>query len=156
MTAVNQLCTVYRGNSATLSIDVTQADGTPLDLTLGAILKYRMATTSHALEENCLIKKELGNGLSVVPGGVSVTLSTLDTDFEPGIYYHTLKVFNAGDVSTAMVGAFVIRKTSRWGPFVRPASVSLNLVPSFPVKGPVIAPSSVGLSLARGTPSRAP
>jgi hypothetical protein len=136
MTVTNQDASIYRGDSAKIFVAVTAADGTPLDQTVDATYQYRMSPTSHTPDVDCLIKKELGAGLSLATGGVNVALSSIDTDQPPGIYYHELKVYNAGDVSTAMVGAFIIRKALQLGSSVQP--------------------SSANLGLARGTPSRTP
>ena len=112
MTTTNQTVKVYRGDTATVSIAVTQADGTPL--APATTIKWWMALTSHASEGEALVRKELGSGIELAEGGIAITLGAADTDFPPGVYHHELKVFEVGgDVATAMVGAFVVKRALR-------------------------------------------
>ena len=113
MTIRNQDVKVNRGDSVVLFIALTQADGTPFDPTLNAVIKWRMVDTSHDLDEDAWIRKDLGSGITVVNTpvkGVNVDLSEDDTNLVPGIYYHELKVWDVNDVTTATTGAFIVRK----------------------------------------------
>jgi hypothetical protein len=116
VTVRNQNVKVYRANSASLSVAVTQADGTEYDPTLGVQLRYRVALTSHADDSDAMVQKSLGAGIvSNGTGGVTITLNPGDTDFDPGVYYHELQVIDGTDKSTAMTGAFVVKKAVRMG-----------------------------------------
>lgn len=136
MTARNQNVKVYRGNSAAISVAVTQADGTEYDPTLGVQFRYRVALTSHADDNESLVRKSLGLGISSITGGVTIVLNPEDTDFDPGVYYHELKVWDSGDVSTALVGAFVIKKSMGMGDKVAPTQGNLKLSGTVPTRAP--------------------
>jgi hypothetical protein len=58
------------------------------------------------------------------------------TDQAPGVYYHELKVYNSGDVSTAMVGAFVIRPALQLGVAVQPTTANLVIAKGAPSRAP--------------------
>jgi hypothetical protein len=107
MTVANQIIKVRRGNTAALSIALTQADGTPYDPGIGAVVKWRMARNWHSIE--VLVTKTLGAGLELSPGRVLVSLDAADTDFVVGNYYHELSVQDGGDVASAMIGTVVIK-----------------------------------------------
>ncbi len=113
MTDVNQNFKVYRGDTHILHVDLTQADGSPFDATAGATLKWRL-TRNPADEDDAVVRKELGSGIEAVEtGGVDITLSGTDTDLPPGLYYHELKVWDSGDVATAMTGFGVVMISAR-------------------------------------------
>ncbi|MGY2906194.1 hypothetical protein [Bradyrhizobium sp. URHC0002] len=113
MTMTNQTIRVYRADTARLSVTLTQADGSAFDPTINAEIKWRMSKNWHSTEVEALARKEIGAGLEVVDGGVEITLESGDTDFPPGLYHHELKLFDGGDVSTAMTGTVVI-KAAMW------------------------------------------
>lgn len=112
MTIRNQNVIIYRGDSTMIDIAVTQEDGTPYDPATGAQFKYRVAETSHEDEVDVLISKssDPSGGITPIIGGVEVVITTADTTaFDPGIYYHELKLFDGVDEATTMVGAFIVR-----------------------------------------------
>src|SRR6267154_1853527 len=115
MTVRNQNVKVYRANSASISVAVTHADGTPYDPTLNAQFRYRVAMTSHADDSEAMVQKSLGAGIVSITGGVAITINPEDSDFDPGVYYHELQVIDGVDKSTAMTGAFVVKKAVRMG-----------------------------------------
>lgn len=109
-TITNQNVKVRRGDTALLAIALTAADNTPYNPSGGALIKWRLAPTSHATDAEAMALKELSTGgIVVVAGGVEITLNSADTNFQPDIYYHELKVLDAGDVDTTCCGAFVIK-----------------------------------------------
>lgn len=113
MTIRNQDVKVNRGDTALLFVALTNADGTPFDPTANAVIKWRMVDTSHDLDIDAHIRKDLGSGIMVVTTpvkGVNIELSKEETNLPPGIYYHELKVWDANDVTTTTSGAFIIRK----------------------------------------------
>lgn len=136
MTIRNQNVKVYRSNSALLSVAVTHADGTPYDPSLGAQFRYRMALTSHADDSEAYVQKSLGKGIATITGGVNITLNPEDTDFDPGIYYHELQVTDGSDKSTAMVGAFVIKKSVRMGDTIHALQGNLAIDRKLPTRTP--------------------
>lgn len=107
MTTTNQTIKVRRGNTAALSISLSQADGSPYDPGIGAVVKWRMARNWHSIE--ILVTKTIGAGLEVSPGKVLVSLDAADTDLVVGNYYHELSVQDGGDVASAMIGTVVIK-----------------------------------------------
>lgn len=113
MTITNQDADVYRGDSALLEIALTDANGEPFALTAGGTIKYRVANSAHASEDEVLISKELGAGVDLFDGIASVNLLPEDTDITPQDYYHELKIYDQGDVATAMTGNFKIRQALR-------------------------------------------
>lgn len=136
MTIRNQNVKIYRANSAVLSVAVTHADGTAYDPTLGAQFRYRMALTSHADDSEALIQKYLGAGIASITGGVAITLNPEDTDFDPGVYYHELQVTDGVDKSTAMTGAFVIKKSVRMGDTIHTLQGNLVIDRKLPTRTP--------------------
>lgn len=137
MTIRNQTVKVNRGDTTLLFVALTQADGTPFDPSLGAVFKWRLARTSHSSEDKSLVRKSVGNGLTVVTSpvkGVNVALAAQDTDFFPGLYYHELKVFDGADVTTAMTGTFIIKRVLLMGDLVTPPQQNLVLSPVAPTK----------------------
>jgi hypothetical protein len=116
VTIRNQNVEIYRGNSALLEIDLTQADGLPYNPALGTQFKYRVSNTPDSEEVDSWIRKSNvpGGGIDPITGGVSVTINVADTtNLESGIYYHELKAYLGSDESTAMVGAFVVLPSLR-------------------------------------------
>lgn len=136
MTIRNQNVKLYRANSALLSVAVTQADGSPYDPTLGAQFRYRVALTSHADDSEAMVQKHFGAGIASITGGVAITLNPEDTDFDPGVYYHELQVTDGTDKSTAMVGAFVIKKAVRMGDTIHTLQGNLVIDRKLPTRAP--------------------
>lgn len=116
MTITNQNATIYRGDSAILPVTLTAEDGGPFDPAMATSIKYRLSRTWHSPEEEALVVKEFGNGISAITGGVQVELSKVDTNLEPGFYYHELKVQQNADRATMMVGTVIIKKALRMTP----------------------------------------
>lgn len=135
MTQRNQNVRVYRGNSVSLTVGITQADGTAYDPSLEAQFRYRMAKTSHASDAETLIRKSLGDGIENVEGGVRITVDAAETNLEPGIYYHELRVGDVGDVFTVMVGAFIIKQALQMGDRFAPLKGDIQLSGSVPTIG---------------------
>lgn len=114
MTITNQDVDIYCGDSALLEVSLTDANGDPFALSAGGTIKYRVANSAHAEVGEFLIEKELGAGIDLQDGVASITLLTEDTDITPQDYYHEIKVFDQGDVATAMTGNFKIRQSLRF------------------------------------------
>ena len=136
MTVRNQNVKIYRGNTVSLSVAVTQADGSAYDPTLGAQFRYRVAKTSHATDDEAMVRKALNDGIASVTGGVTITLGPDDTNFDPGVYYHELRVADGNDVSTAMIGAFVIKPAVQMGDKITPIKFDLKLSGTIPTRAP--------------------
>jgi hypothetical protein len=112
VTIANQNVVMHRGDSKTLFVELTNADGTPFNPAAGAEIRYSIAFNASEVGAP-LIFKELGNG--IVPAtvddktGVNITLTPADTNLFPRQYYHELKVEDQGDVTTAMVGVILVK-----------------------------------------------
>jgi len=117
MTVTNQDLSVYRGDSATIFVELFDAAGGPFDPTTAVAIRYRVATSPHAVNSEALIAKDMANGISAAEGGVNITLDTTDTTLPPATYYHELKIYESslGDVATAMTGSFVVRRALTMG-----------------------------------------
>lgn len=139
MTLRNQDVKINRGDTALLFVALTNADGTPFDPTANAVMKWRMVDTSHDLDIDAHIRKDLGSGITVVTSpvkGANIALSKEDTNLPPGIYYHELKVWDANDVITTTSGAFIIRRAVVMVKenYVSPPAQNLNLSSDAPTK----------------------
>lgn len=110
MTISNQNASIYRGDTAMLAVTLTTEDGAPYSPGIGATLKYRISRDWHTPEAEALVSKTVGSGITVNGSIATINLLETDTDLEPGVYHHELKVILAPDVSTAMTGTVLIRK----------------------------------------------
>lgn len=112
MTVTNQNASIYRGDTAALLVTLTMANGTPYDPEIGAELKYRISRDWHTPEADNLVSKGLGTGITVVGNLATIDLLETDTDLDPGVYHHELKIIDpvAVDVATAMTGTVVIKR----------------------------------------------
>jgi hypothetical protein len=115
MTIPNQNAIVYRANTAQLLITLTMADGTPYNPAIDAEIKYRIARNWHTPEADALVSKSnaVGEGITVAGQIATIELSATDTDLEPGLYHHELKIIKAPDISTSMTGTVVVRKAMK-------------------------------------------
>jgi hypothetical protein len=113
MTTTNQNASIRRGDTASLDVTLTDSAGEPYTPGVGAELKYRIARNWHTPENEALVLKALGQGISVANSIATIEISETDSDLDPGIYYHELKIIHSPDVSTAMTGTVIIRKALR-------------------------------------------
>lgn len=117
MTVTNQNASIYRGDTALLSIELTAADGQPFVLDPSDTVKYRVARNWYAAEEEALISKDLADGITFTDNVAAIEITSTDSNLFPGLYYHELKVETTDpDRSTAMVGTFIVRKALRMVP----------------------------------------
>jgi hypothetical protein len=111
MTTTNQNAFIRRGDTASIDVTLTDAAGEPYDVNgIGGELKYRIARNWHTPENEALVLKSLGNGITAAGNIATVEISEADSDLDPGVYYHELKIIKTPDVSTAMTGTVIIRK----------------------------------------------
>ena len=127
MTITNQNIKLYRGDTAQVAVTLTQADGSPFDPSINAVLKWRLTDNAHSSEDEAHVRKELGEGITLAAGGViNILLTAADTDLDPGLYYHELKIFDEGDVATAMTGFLVVRHALQLGSLPVPSQMALT------------------------------
>jgi hypothetical protein len=136
MTTRNQNFKVYRANSLLLSVPLTMADGSPYDPSIDVEMKWRLTRTSASPEEEALSRKEIGSGITKVTGGIEIALNPEDTDFEPGIYYHELKIWDTGDVDSSMTGFAIIRSSAQMGSNLSPTTKQIRLSGTAPTRAP--------------------
>ena len=115
MTDTNQNIDVYRGDSGIIHVDLTNEDGSAFDATAPTLnITWLVARTSHAFETEALIAKTLGGGITApAGGGIDIALSADDTDLDPSLYYHQLRVKSGSEVTMAMVGIMRVRYSLR-------------------------------------------
>jgi hypothetical protein len=112
VTITNQNLDLYRGDSETVFIGLTDEAGAPYDPTSALGIRYRVAKSAHAVEDEYLISKSMGAGITAAEGGIDIALDASDTDWPAATYYHELKIYGAnGSVSTAMTGSVTIRRS---------------------------------------------
>jgi len=138
MTIRNQNAKINRGDSVTLFVALTQADGSAFDPSLNAIMKWRMLRNAYDTEQGALVRKDLGAGITVVTApikGVNISLSAADTDLFPRYYYHELKIWDGADTTTAMTGLIILKRAVQMVSElnVEPASRTIMLSGEVPV-----------------------
>ena len=138
MTIRNQNAKINRGDSVTLFVALTQADGTPFDPSLNAVMKWRLLRNAYDTEPGALVRKDLGSGITVVVApikGINISLSAIDTNlFAPRFYYHELKIWDGVDITTAMTGLIILKRSVQMVKElnVEPASRTIMLMGDVP------------------------
>lgn len=112
MTIQNQNAEAYRGNTAQFKVTLTMEDGSPYNPAIDATIKYRISRNWHTPEAEALVSKSnaVGGGITIAGAIATIDLTGSDTDLEPGLYHHELKIVKSPDISTAMTGTVIIRK----------------------------------------------
>lgn len=113
MTVKNQNVKINQGDTVTLFVALTQADGTPFDPSLNAVIKWRLLRNAYDGVSEALVKKDLGSGIVTVTTpvkGVNISLNVTDTNLPVRFYYHELKIWDVNDVTTAMTGLVIIKR----------------------------------------------
>ena len=114
MTITNQNAKIYRGDSAILEVTLNTEDGGNYVVAPGDALKYRIARNAHSPENEAFVVKELDQGLTVLNSIATINLTSEDTDLEPGLYHHELKIIDPPiERATVMVGTVVIKASLR-------------------------------------------
>src|SRR6266566_2875834 len=141
MTISNQNAKIYRGDTVTLFVALTQADGTPYDSSINTVMKWRMLNNAYDDESLSVAKKDLGSGIVSVTSpakGVNISLLSSDTNLDPGFYYHQLVIWDGPDQTTAMVGLIILKRAVLMvkAGIIAPASRTIMLSGSVPIKTP--------------------
>jgi hypothetical protein len=108
VTSGSQNFRIFAGDSATLDVAITNPDGTEFNPAEAGNYVWIMTRDPSNYDAAAIIKV-LGDGISTISGGVSITLSPTDTDVAPGPYAHLLRVWDGPDVAVVMVGTAIIR-----------------------------------------------
>src|SRR5882757_6841210 len=141
MTIKNQNVKINQGDTVTLFVALTQADGTPFDSTLNAVMKWRLMRNAYDNVLEALVKKDLESGITVVTTpvkGVNIALNVTDTNLPVRFYYHELKIWDSNDVTTAMTGLVIIKRAVQM------------------VKEDIISPAAKMFMLSGTAPKRTP
>jgi len=112
VTIKNQNVKINQGDTITLFVALTQADGSAYDPTINAVIKWRLLRNAYDDVSEALVKKDLGAGITVVTApikGVNIALNIADTNLPVRFYYHELKIWDVNDVTTAMTGLIIIQ-----------------------------------------------
>lgn len=141
MTVKNQNVKINQGDTVTLFVALTQADGTPFDPTINAVIKWRLLRNAYDDVSEALVKKDLGSGIVTVTSpikGVNISLDVVDTNLPVRFYYHELKIFDVGDVTTAMTGLVIIKRAVQMVKenMISPAARQFNLSGTAPTRTP--------------------
>lgn len=99
---------MYRGNSKTIEVAITDSDGDAVDVSTAQAIAYGIFAPTGGVS---LVTKTLADGVSVVTSTVTVALESEDAEeLIPGIYIHELKIIDsAGKPTTALQGTIALR-----------------------------------------------
>lgn len=92
--AKNQDITVKRGNTLPIDLTITDATGTPVDLT-GATVYFTAKTAesdTDATDTNASIKKDVTDHTDPTAGETTILLDADDTTVNPGNYFYDITV----------------------------------------------------------------
>ncbi len=115
MTISNQNFKLYRGDSHTVFVALTQADGSAFDINAVTMVRWQMTRDPDDDKEAVVTKESGGNGITAAEGGIDITLDATDTNQAIGLYYHILRVWDDDDVDTAMDGYVVVKAGAKMG-----------------------------------------
>ena len=141
MTIKNQNVKINQGDTVTLFVALTQADGTPFDPSINAVMKWRLLRNAYDNVSEALVRKDLGSGITVVTApikGVNIVLNVIDTNLPVRYYHHELKIWDVNDVTTAMTGLVIVKRAVQM------------------VKEDMISPAAKSFSLSGTAPTRTP
>jgi len=141
VTIKNQNVKINQGDTVTLFVALTQADGTPFDPSINAVMKWRLLRNAYDSVSEALVRKDLGSGITVVTApikGVNIVLNVIDTNLPVRYYHHELKIWDVNDVTTAMTGLVIVKRAVQM------------------VKEDMISPAAKSFSLSGTAPTRTP
>jgi hypothetical protein len=99
---------------------------------------WTLAKTADAAESEVLLRKSLGDGITVSesePGVIEIALSSADTAMEPTWYFHQLTIIDGDDRSVALVGAVQVRRVMAIGELRRPTTLEASIDSTVPLVG---------------------
>ena len=105
--------TIIRGTDNTIQVTLTQANGSPIDLT-GATVFFTVKSAdsineTDSTDAQAVIKKTYTNIPNPTAGIVNIALSNSDTDITSGNYLYDIKLkTSTGAMSAISAGAFDI------------------------------------------------
>lgn len=119
MPATGQTITHWAGDSAIITIPVTDGNGAAVDLT-GATARWWMGKNVKATGTDVYVKKDSGVDGGIVisqtspseVGSLIITLDAGDTEGRKrGTYYHEAEIMIGDAVSTVTTGSFIVNPT---------------------------------------------
>lgn len=107
MTISKQNFSIVAGDTAKLTVSVTDPTGAPLDLT-GATIRWAMGRGVGI--PPLLEKSSEDNSITINGTSFDINLDPLDTQNLRGAFYHEAEITDAsGEVSTVMTGTATVR-----------------------------------------------
>jgi hypothetical protein len=103
---------LFQGNSAQISVTVTNADGTAFDLT-DAVAQWWVTWSALAQDSETQLRKDTSAGISIADpttGKLVIDITAHDSSQLIGPYYHEMKVTQGADVVTTMTGLFLVKR----------------------------------------------
>ena len=119
MPATNQDITHWEGDSAVITIPITDGEGAAIDLS-GATARWWMGKSVLAAGDDVYVQKstDMGGGIEIVQdtptdiGSLNIVLDADDTEgIKAGTYYHEAEIVIGLTVSTVATGKFKIIST---------------------------------------------
>ena len=105
---------VFSGEDFTLTVSLTDSDGTALTSSeVDAINEYRYIVSSGPYASSNLISKTIGSGVTLSNTAITATIAVGDTDTDSmdGTYYHEAKATdNSNNETTSFIGKLTVRR----------------------------------------------
>jgi len=100
---------IYRGDTHTITVTVTNADGTAFNLT-GYTMKLTVKTNKSDPDSSALLTKDATINSPATLGKGTIALSATDTNKVAGDYWYDVQIKNANssDVKTILLDQFNI------------------------------------------------
>jgi hypothetical protein len=103
-----QTIEIIRGDDVTLSITLTDVNGTALNITDGTVfftIKQNITDT----DTDALLKTSVTSHTNGAAGLTSIPLTATQTDITPGVYYYDLQVKDAQNrIQSTEIGKIIV------------------------------------------------
>lgn len=101
---------VYRGDDKTWTLNFTDTNGDPIDLT-GATVFFTIKVNKTDKDSDAIISKDQSSHVDAVNGQTTISLTDSDTDVRVGNYHYDIQLVDSlGIVTTIVVGAFKVKQ----------------------------------------------
>jgi hypothetical protein len=117
VTARNQDFKLYQGDSLTLEVALTNADGTDYNPLEAQAMTWILTREPSEFASAGIVKTLPDGGISTISGGIAITISASDTQgLALGPWLHQLRASDAADVAVMMEGTAIIRRAIATSP----------------------------------------